>query len=144
MIMAGRGPAPKAERSRANDTARREAEFRKVAADGVQRGPDLPSGVLWSERTQAWWLTWRCSPLAVTFIEADWDFLLDTALLHNELWSGSPGVAAELRLRVAKFGATPEDRMRLRIAIDDDVKDAPKPQRVSGDRRERLLAVVES
>jgi hypothetical protein len=45
---------------------------------------------------------------------------------------------------VAKFGATPEDRMRLRIAIDDDVKDAPKPQRVSADRRERLLAVVES
>jgi hypothetical protein len=100
--------------------------------------------VLWSERTQAWWATWRRSPLAVTFIDADWDFLLDTALLHNELWSGSPGVAAELRLRVAKFGATPEDRMRLRIAIDDDVKHAPKPQRVSGDRRERLLAVVES
>lgn len=142
--MAGRGPAPKAERSRANDTARREAEFRRVAADGVTRGPDLPAGVLWGERTKAWWLTWRTSPIAVTFIDADWDFLLDTALLHNELWSGSPGVAAELRLRVAKFGATPEDRMRLRIAIDDDVKDAPKPQRVSGDRRERLLAVVDS
>jgi len=141
--MAGRGPAPKKERSRPNDTARRQAEFRQLSADGVVRGPDLPVGVPWCERTVAWWCTWRESPLASTFIEADWDFLLDTALLHNELWSGNTGVAAELRQRVSKFGATPEDRLRLRLEIAQEVDDAPKPQRMTNDRRERLLAIVE-
>ena len=40
--MPGRGPAPKRERSRPNDTARREAEFTRVADDGQLRGPELP------------------------------------------------------------------------------------------------------
>jgi hypothetical protein len=142
--MAGRGPAPKTERSRPNDTARRQAEFKHLVADGVLRGFDLPSNVPWTERTKAWWQNWRESPLAGTFIEADWDFLLDTALLHNELWSGNTGVAAELRQRVSKFGATPEDRLRLRLEVSKDVEDAPKPQRMTNDRRERLLAIVES
>lgn len=141
--MAGRGPAPKRERSRPNDTARRQAEFTNLVVDGVVRGPELPPVVQWSDRTQAWWETWRVSPLAQAFIEADWDFLLDTALLHNELWSGNTGVAAELRQRVSKFGATPEDRLRLRLEVSKDVEDAPKPQRMTNDRRERLLAIVE-
>lgn len=141
--MAGRGPAPKSERSRPNDTARREAEFTTVAPDGVTRGPDLPEGN-WHPRTVAWWQTWRTSPLSRNLTEADWDFLLDTALLHSELWNGTPSLAAELRLRVAKFGATPEDRMRLRIRIDEDAKDAPKKPaaKVSSRRRASLLKLV--
>ena len=139
--MPGRGPAPKRERVRPNDTARREAEFTKVAPDGELRGPELPDGV-WHERTLAWWDTWRRSAQAQTFTETDWSFLLDTALLHNELWSGNPGVAAELRLRVAKFGASPEDRLRLKLDIDTEVAQAPAQPKVSADRKARLVAVV--
>ena len=139
--MAGRGPAPKRERSRPNDTARRDAEFAHVVDDGVVRGPDLPDGV-WHERTSAWWDTWRRSPLAQTFTSTDWDFLLDTALLHNELWSGNPGVAAELRLRVAKFGASPEDRLRLKIDISSEVEQAKAQPRVNAERKARLIAVA--
>ena len=51
-------------------------------------------------------------------------------------------MAAELRLRVAKFGASPEDRLRLKIDIDSEVKDAPQQPKVSADRKARLVAVV--
>ena len=140
--MAGRGPAPKAERSRSNDTARRKAEFTKVADDGQVRGPDLPD-FAWHERTVAWYETWRRSPMAATFIDADWDFLIDTAMLHTEMWNGSAGLAAEIRLRVGKLAGTPEDRLRLRIQVDTEAQQAPKRQRMSKDRRERLLSIVE-
>ena len=90
-----------------------------VAEDGQTRGPDLPDGFNWPEQTQKWWETWRNSPQSQALTDTDWDFLLDTALLHAELWAGNGSVAAELRLRVAKFGATPEDRMRLRMQITE-------------------------
>lgn len=58
---------------------------------------------------------WADSELAERFISSDWSFLLDTALLHTAVWSGELDKLPELRIRVAKFGATPEDRARLRI-----------------------------
>ena len=139
--MAGRGPAPKAERSRPNDTARRQAEFTKVADDGQVRGPDLPD-FAWHDRTVAWYETWRRSPMAQTFIDADWDFLIDTAMLHSEMWNGSPGLAAEIRLRVGKLAGTPEDRLRLRMQVDTEVKEAAAPRPMNNDRRARLVAIV--
>lgn len=139
--MAGRGPAPRLERARETDTKRRASELRRLAPDGELRGPDLPEGD-WSSRTLAWWETWRRSPQAQTFADTDWDFLIDTAYLHNALAQGDTGLAAELRIRVAKFGATPEDRMRLKIAIDRDVEAVPVVAKVDADRKSRLMAVV--
>jgi hypothetical protein len=139
--VAGRGPAPKSERSRPNDTARRQAEFTKVSEDGVVRGPDLPEGV-WHERTIAWFDTWRRSPMAQTFIAADWDFLIDTAFLHTEMWNGSPGLAAEIRLRVGKLAGTPEDRLRLRVQVETEAKEAAAPRAMNDDRRARLVSIV--
>ena len=140
--MAGKGRVPKTDLSRTNETARRAAEFVPVTADGVLRGPDLPDTIAWTVQTAKWWLTWRRSPQAQTFTESDWDFLLDTAMLHQEFWSGSLSVAGELRLRVGKFGATPEDRMRLRLQVtaEDAAVKASRP--VDSDRKARLVAVV--
>jgi hypothetical protein len=90
-----------------------------VIGDGQSHGPDLPDTMDWPAQTRRWWETWRSSPQAQTLTDTDWDFLLDTALLHAELWSGNGSVASELRLRVAKFGATPEDRARLRMQIGE-------------------------
>jgi hypothetical protein len=54
----------------------------------------------------------------------DWDFLLDTALMHHEMWKNRKWeLAAEIRLRVQKFGATPEDRSRLRVEIGTGMPD---------------------
>ncbi|EME14798.1 hypothetical protein G419_25267 [Rhodococcus triatomae BKS 15-14] len=92
----------------------------------------------------AWWSMWAESPLAVEFTANDWSELLDTAVLHAALWSGDHKVAAELRLRVAKFGATPEDRARLRItfaAADEAYDKREKPTRGSDGRYAGLRSV---
>lgn len=140
--MAGRGPAPKPVLQRESRTQAREDSSTKVVDDGVVRGPDLPAGN-WPDQTLAWWNTWRTSPLAQTFGATDWDFLLDTALLHAEMWSGNLAVAPELRIRTAKFGATPEDRMRLKVSIETEVGTAKKASKaIPADRRRRLMSVV--
>jgi hypothetical protein len=141
--MGGRGPAPKdpSELRRRNVTP----ELVVVAPDDQVRGPELPDGYEWPERTREWWETWRRSPQAQVFIDTDWSYLLDTALLHAEFWLGDPSMAGELRLRVGKFGATPEDRLRLKIAV---VTPTPSPEprssaRLSSAQRKRLLRVAE-
>ena len=144
--MAGRGPAPKDP----NRRARRNADpvpLRVIVAEPVAQ-PDLPTfhveedGELvefaWPAMTQNWWQMWGDSPLSDEFTASDWSFLLDTALLHAKMWNGNAGAAAELRLRVAKFGATPEDRARLRITFaqaDEADEKRNKPQ--GGSARER-------
>jgi hypothetical protein len=114
-----------------------------VVPDDEVRGPELPDSFEWPEPTVMWWRTWRESPQAQTFTDTDWSFLLDTATLHAEFWLGDRSVAAELRLRVAKFGATPEDRQRLKLAVGNPTaKSAPKPSQGSKERRSRLLKAV--
>lgn len=142
--MAGRGRAPSERLSRERDQKRREAEQTVVQHDDEVRGPDLPDEFAWCSRTRQWWDLWRRSPQAQAFIDTDWDFLLDTAMLHHEFWSGNASVAAELRLRVAKYGATPEDRARLRMQVaPQDAKPAAEPRPTSSTRRSRLLKVVD-
>lgn len=142
-------PAKQVPLTRPNDEARKQASFTKIAQDGRLRGPDLPEDVEWHPRTVTWWQTWRLSAQAQTWQDTDWDFLLDTAVLHSAFWSGKRDVAAELRLRVAKFGATTEDRMRLRVqAVGGDApspiatQSAAKPPAKSSARRRRILKAV--
>lgn len=140
--MPGPGALPKAERSRSRDTAVRDAATNKLAADGEVRGPELPEGA-WHPRTVQWWETWRRSAQAQVMTPTDWDALMETALLHTELWNGDTKVAGEVRLRVAKFGATIEDRLRLRMHVDAEIEDAaPVAPVVKADRRRRLLKAV--
>lgn len=129
--MAGRGPAPKDPRRRARSNADSVAsttikfergeqpelpDFEVQVSDG---GDILTESFAWPARTRAWWKMWADSPLTEHFMATDWEFLLDTARLHAAFWSGDLKSGAELRLRVAKFGATPEDRARLRIQFAD-------------------------
>lgn len=143
--MAGRGPAPKPDeqRVRRNKTP----ATVEVVIDDEIRGPELPEHIVWPDATRDWWSTWRSSPLTQAWTSTDWDFLLDTALLHAEFWSGNLAVAAELRLRVAKFGATPEDRARLRVSVkpasDSPSSERAAPPRASSTaRRSRVLRIV--
>lgn len=143
--MGGRGPAPKdpEKRRRRNlDTI----PGTEIAPDDQVRGPELPYDMDWPVPTRRWWDTWRKSPQAQTFTPTDWDFLLDTAMLHAMLWSGNAKAASELRLRVAKFGATPEDRARLRMRVTapDDGEPEPSSQsNPSGGRYGHLRVVNE-
>lgn len=132
-----RGPAPKPAERRArrnkDPIPHTVLEFRRA----VQ--PDLPDGVDWHPQTREWWAMWGRSAQAATFSESDWDFLADTALMHHALWSKQQWtLAAEVRLRVAKFGATPEDRARLRMVFADaDEKDDKRAARQSSPARAR-------
>jgi hypothetical protein len=145
--MAGRGPAPKdpATRRRRNVAPTPTV----IVPDDEIRGPELPAGVLpgaeqWHPRTREWWETWRRSAQAQSFTATDWDFLLDTALMHHTMWlKGRWEFAGELRLRAAKFGATPEDRQRLRMAVTGE--QAPgKDQPASVSRYGHLRAVKDA
>ena len=132
--MAGRGPAPKPANRRARTNVDpRTTILRYIPA--VQ--PALPDDIEWHPQTCSWWATWADSSQADTFTATDWDFLLDTALMHTCMWSkGQWTLAAEVRLRVAKFGATPEDRARLRMVFADaDEKDEKRALRMSSQDR---------
>lgn len=153
--MAGRGPAPKdpSRRARTNSdpTALRVIEASPTAQ------PDLPEfdvqvevdGELvsqsfsWPTRTREWWAMWRESPLSSEFTSTDWSELLDTALLHARFWSGDTKLAPELRLRAAKFGATPEDRARLRIQFAAAEEAEKKPVGKSSKSRHQGLRLAE-
>ena len=138
--MAGKGPAPKpaAQRRRRNlDIVQTEM----ITQDDVIRGPELPETFEWHSRTEIWWDTWRNSAQSITFTDTDWDFLIDPALLHTKFWNGE-NVGAELRLRVSKFGATPEDRLRLRLQIENEPEQSKTFKLVSDQRKVRLLKAV--
>ncbi|MFF4478668.1 hypothetical protein ACFY1A_16860 [Streptomyces sp. NPDC001520] len=152
--MAGRGPAPKDPSKRRRRNASEPETV--LTPDDELRGPELPEGALgvnaktgeiieWHPMTVAWWLTWRKSPQAQTFTDTDWAFLVDTALMHHSMWAkGQWTLAAEVRLRAAKFGATPEDRARLKLKVDDPTSGPQRPVQHSGNvsditsRRARL------
>lgn len=124
--MVGIGPAPKPKHRR----ARRNKDVIPTTVLRFERGeqPKLPPGVRWPQRTLQWWRMWAQSPQAEHFTITDWDFLLDTALIHALFWEGNLSLAPELRIRVAKFGATPEDRARLRMQFAEaDEADARRP-----------------
>ncbi len=119
--MSGRGTTPKQSAARRNAAP----EKTTLVASLKPRGPSLPKNVLpdgddWHPMTRKWWTAWRKSPQASRMLsDPDWSFLLDTALLHHIMWQkGRWEFAAEVRLRVGKFGATPEDRLRLRQEIE--------------------------
>jgi hypothetical protein len=140
--MSGRGPAPKpaSRRARTNKDPVPQTVLRFEPADA----PDLPKDIEWHPRTVAWWQMWQRSPQAELFTESDWSFLLDTALMHSAMWARSQWtLAAEVRLRVAKFGATPEDRARLRMVFADaDEKDAKRGAPAGAASRKRYAKVT--
>lgn len=139
-----RGSAPKDPRTR----ARRNKDERPFSFVEVERvpQPDLPDDIEigqddlgvpvykeWPAVTRRWWARWGRSPMSATFTEDDWDELLMAAFLHADFWqTGDVRKATELRNRTAKFGATPEDRARLRVqyVVADDA------ERKSNERRQ--------
>lgn len=125
--MAGRGPAPKDPHRR----ARRNVDTAPQIMLPFQScdPPELPEEYDWHPVTLRWWATWQSSPMAQIMGPTDWDFLRDTARLHDAYWKGDLKLSAELRLRVAKYGCTPEDRLRLRIQwAEADEKDLQRTQ----------------
>jgi hypothetical protein len=131
--MAMTGPSPKSDADR---TRRNAPAFQTdvVRWDGVIHGPTLPKGRTWCDDTKRWWLTWRKSDQSMLMTATDWEFMLETALIHNRLHKpykydpdnpNNEGMShtafgnlmAELRQRMIQFGATYEARKKLHLDV---------------------------
>ena len=149
--MAGRGPQPKDPSKRARRN--KQPEMQVIVSEPVKQPAlpkRMPNGEPWPQITRAWWRMWGKDPLAAEFRATDWAELRDAAVLHGAYWTGDIKVAAELRLRMAKFGATQEDRARLRIqyaAADeaDDKRDRRRAGKAGEETKKRYsqLKVVD-
>lgn len=130
--MAGRGPAPKDPDHRARTNAQPVGQ-RVIEVPALAPMPLpadlLPDGDVWHPATLRWWDRWCKSPLAANLPSVDWSELEACAVLHHEyMRKRTFTLASELRLRMGKFGGTPEDRARLRITLADaDEKDSKRP-----------------
>jgi hypothetical protein len=114
--------------------------------------PELPEGRPWCQETRDWWALWGGSAQGKYFGPTDWAALLDTARIHHAYWTSEGRAmldhAAELRLELARFGAAPADRLRLRIQFataEETEARAAKAQKGQSarDRREPLKALAE-
>lgn len=148
--MAGTGPAPTGKRSRDRDNK----PVSEYVVTGELYGPELPNaatvlpkGEKWHPQTVAFWDSLRRSPLMANEDGLSWSVLIDTALMHHKMWqNGRWDFAAELRLRLAKYGATPEDKMRLRVKVTVPSPAAPQVGDVEGkvtDIRSRRARLTE-
>lgn len=120
--MGARGPAPKPPDQQANKSRAAADKARmKVVTSAPAEAPELPEfmpgGADWPSETVAWWNSWTHNPLTEDYRDSDWLDLLDCALVHGRLWNGDDKAASELRHRMARHGATREDRARLRITF---------------------------
>lgn len=122
-------PKPRNARARANLDANPRIDL--VFEPGEQ--PDLPTQWIdaegnlaeigWSALTLEWWADWCDSPQAKIFSRSDWRSLLSTAFVADAFYrTRKVQFAAELRMREAAFGATPIDRLRLRMAWAEDAE----------------------
>lgn len=133
---------------------RRQFEFTELGRDPVANDEKIgrrPGGGRWLGSTRRWWETWRTSPQSSQFTGTDWEALRRLAVLVDEFYrSPSSSLAGEIRQMEGKFGATIDDRMRLRLRIHSRGADAPavespaassepRLRRVAGDPRLKLV-----
>lgn len=131
-------------RARRNKDPLPQTEVAFVKAKQPKLPERMPDGRAWPARTRAWWRRWARDARAKRFDAAAWDDLLDTAVVHGQLWSGDWKAAAELRLRTAKYGVTPEDRARMRVSLTDgfeEVEPPPVPEPSTSGARERYAGL---
>ncbi len=128
-----RGPAPKdpEQLSHRSKTAADKAHLKVITSEPCPP-PELPECMPggdwdedneefrkceWPKETLYWWKCWIEDPMTADYRNSDWLDLLDCALIHGRLWSGDTKAAGELRLRLARHGATRSDRAGLRITL---------------------------
>jgi hypothetical protein len=117
-----RGPKPKD-----NAVRRNKHEHAQTLSPGSTEVRALPPGLgVQTAGARRFWKTWATSPQAAKWAETDWAELEITTKLVDAFYLGDHKVAGEIRQRVSKWGATVEDRARLRMTIDGDEDQAPE------------------
>lgn len=135
--MAGNGPAPSPQRRRRNADTYSDVQTKVQATSDELRGPSLyeatcSQSVDWPPQVRAlverWWMTWRRSPLAESFLATDWGRLGMLAPLVASYYT-QPNFAkmAEIRQSESLLGATHVDRLKARIKVEEPVPDKLDP-----------------
>ncbi|MEU0952803.1 hypothetical protein ABZ353_10735 [Streptomyces niveus] len=113
-MVGSRGQVPKE-----NAVRRNKHESATEISTEAQPGRELPRGLgITTSGAKRFWKTWAESPQSATWIETDWLELEITTKLVDALYQGDLKLAGEIRQRVAKWGATNEDRARLRMKLE--------------------------
>jgi hypothetical protein len=113
--MAGRGPAPKANRQRKTDEKKRtRGTWKATKATGWQHGklPAPPTGL--KPETRSAWKTWFTSWFAAHWSPEDLPGLRVVILLYDQVQRGEYVRAAELRLQMDTYGITPKGQQDRR------------------------------
>lgn len=102
--------------------------------------PSLPSGM--PERTREWWETISTMPHCALWHPSDWQFAIDTAILHAAFVKGDLARAAELRKweRILGVGIDARRSQRIRY-VDPPPEPEPEDTEVTNiaDERHRRL-----
>lgn len=110
-----RGPAPKPGAIRRN--AHPHAQ---QLEDTTQPARLLPASLgIKTKAAKDWWKTWSTAPQTAEWSETDWAELEITVKLVDAFYQGETKHASEIRMRTAKWGATVEDRARLRMELKE-------------------------
>ncbi|OLZ74254.1 hypothetical protein AV521_00735 [Streptomyces sp. IMTB 2501] len=124
-----RGPAPNSNAVRRNkDHALGEKKLSGQSGEGRELPKALGISTAGAKR---FWKTWSSAPQTEDWMETDWAELEIVTKLVDAFYLGDMKYAGEIRQRVGKWGATTEDRARLRMSFDKSVEieraqDGPK------------------
>lgn len=111
-----RGPAPNPNSVRRNTT---HALGEKPLTGKAGAGRELPKALgIETGAAKRFWKTWASAPQTEDWMETDWAELEVTVKLVDAFYKGETKLAGEIRQRVGKWGATTEDRARLRMSFD--------------------------
>ena len=78
--------------------------------------PKLPDHIPWPDETRAWWERVVTDQRERT--REDWDYALETALVHADVWGGNVSRTRELRSRVDRVNAAPRPARKWTRADD--------------------------
>jgi hypothetical protein len=92
-------------------------------------------------RTQDWWEAISTMPHCSIWAKSDWQFALDTAMVHADAAHGKTTAMGELRQREKIMGTTVDARRDWRIRYVEIEEETPQLEVVASmaDRRKRLL-----
>lgn len=151
--MAGKGPAPKDPTKR----ARRNSDpipMRVVVAEPVDQpsltellGTQNPlTDTEWHQATLLFWGQLSEFPTTAGLQPAQWSSLARAVMIDDAMIAGKLTLAAESRLRLAKYGIDPDDLARLRVQIvaadEAEERRGPKAGPSARERRASVRRVV--
>ncbi|MCZ0976190.1 hypothetical protein O1L55_42825 [Streptomyces albulus] len=136
-----RGPAPKPNARRRNtDHALGEHGLSLSAGEGRALPKSLGVETGGAKR---FWKTWAAAPQTEHWLETDWTELELTTRLVDAFYQGNFRLAGEIRQRVGRWGATTEDRARLRMNfVQQAEQEAAQATRDSTDLDEELFKML--